>query len=105
MAATPPSRVLSHPTSHFTVCHTPTKGLAIFAHRPIRAGTRILSEAPLLVILNTEYLAQDVDKEFAKLSEADKKKVWSLASAHGQDESKWPKGGAHPSCDAREKKR
>jgi hypothetical protein len=41
-------------------------------------------------ISNGNYLKEDIEEAFAKLSETDQKLYWGLASAHGQDPKMWP---------------
>jgi SET domain len=81
--------ITAPPNCCFTICSTSNKGYSIFAKAPIARGTLILAEKPLLRITKAHYLAEHVEEAVEKLNEEDKKKYWSLASAHGQDASKY----------------
>jgi hypothetical protein len=90
--------------SPFTIKEAAGKGLGAFAKRSIAKGELILAEKPLLRIRQAHYLAEDVEAEYDKLAEDQKKAYMSLASAHGQDPSRYPSApAAH--VEKREKKR
>ena len=91
--------------SCFTIKNVPGKGLGVFATRDIKSGELILAEKPLLQIHTAHYLAEDVEAEFEKLSEEKKESYMSLASAHGQDPSKYPSSTHSDVTDKRERRR
>lgn len=66
------------------------KGYGCFAIKDIKRGTRILADAPLLVVPAGHYLQSDIEKAFDRLSPADKSLYFTLASGHGQDPTWWP---------------
>jgi hypothetical protein len=66
------------------------KGLGVFATRDIKRGERIISESPLIVISERDYFAADVERAFNRLSDTDKARYMSLASAHNFDVKSWP---------------
>ncbi|KAF2429205.1 SET domain-containing protein [Tothia fuscella] len=77
-------------TSLFSVHLTPDRGYAVFANAPIKKGTLLLSETPLIRIHKTHYLNHDVVTAYNKLSPSRQQRYWTLASAHGQDSSRYP---------------
>lgn len=82
------SQVPTTPTNPFyEILQTPCKGISIFAKAPIPRGTLILAEKPLMRVTKAHYMAEHVEEAVEKLTTKDKKKYWSLASAHGQDKS------------------
>ena len=89
----------------FTIKEVPGKGLGAFATRDVEPGDFILAEKPLLQIQNAHYLAEDVEAEFNKLTEEKKAVYMSLASAHGQDPSKYPTATSSEVTDKRERRR
>jgi hypothetical protein len=80
--------ITAPPNSLFDIRLNPSKGYSVFAKSQIPEGTLILAEKPLLRVITSYYLAEHVEEAFEKLSEVDKKKYWSLASAHGQSSSR-----------------
>lgn len=82
----------------------PGKGLGAFAIQPVKRGTRILAEAPLLSIAQSEYLEADIQRSFDKLSAEDKAKYFTLHSNHGQDPKNWP-STIHPRTHEAERQR
>ncbi|KAF2758890.1 SET domain-containing protein [Pseudovirgaria hyperparasitica] len=71
------------------VRHIAEKGYGTFALVDIPRGTRIMSEAPLIVMENPRWLTADLEKEFSKLSPDDQAAYMSLHSAHGQNPQYW----------------
>jgi hypothetical protein len=90
--------------SPFIVKEVPGKGLGAFATRNIFKGELILKEKPLLRIERSHYLAEDIEAEYNKLSDDQKKAYMSLASAHGQDPTRYP-ANVSPHVEKREKRR
>jgi hypothetical protein len=80
--------ITTPPNSIFEIRLTPCKGYSIFAKAPVPRGTLVLAEKPLLRVTKAHYLAEDVEEAIEGLNEEDRKKYWSLASAHGQDSSR-----------------
>lgn len=68
---------------------SPTAGLGLFAARPIPAGTRILSDPPLLSIPTGYYTASDVSRALAAAPPAARTAFEALHSAHGLDAREW----------------
>ena len=91
-------------SSFFELKALPGKGLGCIATQSIRKGTRILEETPLLAISKQFYFGDEVESEFAKLSEEKKIAYMNLASAHGQDKRDWPQS-ILPSVDKMERRR
>ncbi|ORY08989.1 hypothetical protein BCR34DRAFT_625973 [Clohesyomyces aquaticus] len=81
-----------------------SKGYGCFALKPIKIGTRILADSPLLIVREAEYLLVDIQAEFDKLSATDQALYYTLHSAHNQDPNNWPKG-IHPTVLGRERQR
>ncbi|KAL1798116.1 hypothetical protein ACET3X_002153 [Alternaria dauci] len=75
---------------YYTIRAIPNKGYGCFAVRDLSRGTRILSEAPLLVVPIAEYMLSDVEKAFAELTPAQQALYHTLHSSHGQDPKNWP---------------
>lgn len=75
------------PNPFYEIRATPCKGISIFAKVPIPRGTLILAEKPLMRVTKAHYMAEHVEEAVKKLTSKEKKKYWSLASAHGQDQS------------------
>ncbi|KAE9962293.1 hypothetical protein BLS_000565 [Venturia inaequalis] len=92
------------PNPFYEIRQTPDKGISIFAKAPIPRGTLILAEKPLMRITQAHYMAEHVDEAVEKLTAKDKKKYWSLSSAHGQDRSRYP-SRIHPDVPEHEKSR
>ncbi|KAF1951200.1 SET domain-containing protein [Byssothecium circinans] len=80
------------------------KGYGCVALQDIKRGTRILADSPLLIVPIAEYVKADVERPFEKLSPADQKLYFSLASGHGQDPKNWP-SKIHESVRGRESQR
>ncbi|KAF2644115.1 SET domain-containing protein [Massarina eburnea CBS 473.64] len=80
------------------------KGYGCFALRDLERGTRILADAPLLIIPIALYMKEDVEKAYEKLSQEEKNIFLTLASAHGQDPRDWP-NKIHARVSPREKLR
>ncbi|KAF1967831.1 SET domain-containing protein [Bimuria novae-zelandiae CBS 107.79] len=77
------------------------KGYGCFALKDLKRGTRILSDRPILSLLNGDYLKADIEEAFEKMSAEEKELYWSLASANGQDPKTWP-SQIHESVKGRE---
>lgn len=84
---------------------SPGKGLGVFATENIKAGTRIMAESPLLIVDHEHYLKQEIEAEFEKLSEENKKRYFELSSNHGQDPTAWPRRGIHEDAPEDERQR
>jgi len=82
----------------------PNKGYGCFALKSIPRGTRILADEPLIYVKEQAYYRADIEREFEKLSAADKKLFFSLYSAHNQDPDAWPKE-IHETVSSRERQR
>ncbi|KIW03496.1 uncharacterized protein PV09_05263 [Verruconis gallopava] len=78
----------------FALKETQDKGIGAFAIRNITRGELVLSERPLLRIVGSRYLAADVQAQYDKLGDVQKAVYMSLASAHGQDASRYPSTSA-----------
>ncbi|KAF2817660.1 SET domain-containing protein [Mytilinidion resinicola] len=87
----------------YEVKHT-QKGYGAYALKPIKRGTRILAEHPLLRINHRAYFKADVEAAFAKLSPEDQKRYFELHSAHGQNPAHLPQG-VDASLPAKERQR
>jgi hypothetical protein len=83
---------LEHGMSHkpFEIKPSLGKGIGAFAVVNIRRGSRIIAEAPMLIISNPRFTAADVERAFDRLTYADKEKYLELSSSHGQDPKDWP---------------
>ncbi|TKA63580.1 hypothetical protein B0A49_07475 [Cryomyces minteri] len=66
-------------------CPLPGKGRGLIATQPIRRGTRIISEPPLLAIPAREYSAAQIESQFLNLSVAGQDAFLSLYSAHEEN--------------------
>lgn len=82
----------------------PGKGYGCFAIKPLKRGTRILADSPLLIVPIGHYLQSDIEAAFEKLSSAEKTLYFSLHSGHGQDPRNWP-DKIHPEVAGRERQR
>lgn len=82
----------------------PGKGVGCFALKPLRAGTRILAEDPLLIVPITDYVQADIQEAFDKLSPDQKELYFTLHSEHGQDPRAWP-SQIHHTVTGRERQR
>jgi hypothetical protein len=91
--------------SCFTIKDVLGKGLGAFATRNIAKGELILAEKPLLQIRLAHYIAEDVEAAFNQLPKDKQDTYMSLASAHGQDPSKYPSSTSSEVTDKRERKR
>lgn len=80
------------------------KGFGCVALKPLKQGTRILEEKPLLVIHDTQYLLSEIEGEYNKLTAEDQRLYFSLHSNHGQDPRMWPTS-IHPTVPALERQR
>ena len=89
---------------YYEIRPIPGKGYGCFALKPIKRGTRILADPPLLVVPIAEYYQPDIQAAFDKLSPTDQALYFSLHSANGQDPANWPRQ-VHPSVTAREHQR
>ncbi|KAL2357328.1 hypothetical protein BJ546DRAFT_439126 [Cryomyces antarcticus] len=69
----------------YKCCSLPGKGLGLIAMQPIKRGTRIISEPPLLAIPAREYSAAQIESQFLSLSVADQNAFLSLYSAHEEN--------------------
>lgn len=84
------SKVLVTPPNPFyEIRQTPDRGISIFAKAPIPRGTLILAEKPLMRVTQAQYMIEHVEEAVEKLTAKEKKKYWSLASAHGQDRNRY----------------
>ncbi|KAF2469942.1 SET domain-containing protein, partial [Lindgomyces ingoldianus] len=82
----------------------PEKGFGCFAINPIKRGTRILADSPLLIVPIAEYFQTDIQAAFDKLTHAEQAFYFTLHSAHGQDPANWPRR-IHDSVVGRERQR
>jgi hypothetical protein len=89
---------------YYEIRAIPGKGYGCFALKLIKRGTRILADAPLLVVPIANYLQQDIQEAFEKLSLAEKNQYFTLHSGHGQDPKNWP-SRIHESVSEYERKR
>ncbi|KAF2746377.1 SET domain-containing protein, partial [Sporormia fimetaria CBS 119925] len=78
------------------------KGYGCFAIKPIKRGTRIIAESPLIFCPVAFYYENDIKEPFSKLSPEQQALYFTLHSAHNQDPSKYPKH-IHPSVDESER--
>tara|TARA_R110002003_G_scaffold171_18_gene14037 strand:+ start:3331 stop:4131 length:801 start_codon:yes stop_codon:yes gene_type:complete len=80
------------------------KGYGCFSLKPIKRGTRILAEDPLLIVPVAHYLQSDIQKAFDRLSPEQQRLYFTLHSGHGQDPKNWP-SRIHESVDPLERQR
>ncbi|KAF2851701.1 SET domain-containing protein [Plenodomus tracheiphilus IPT5] len=93
------------PKNHFyEVRAIPGKGFGCFALKDLKRGTRILADSPLLIVPMADYLQEDIQAAFDKLTPREKELYFSLHSGHGQDPRNWP-SQIHPSVDGKERTR
>ncbi|QDS76147.1 hypothetical protein FKW77_007366 [Venturia effusa] len=92
------------PNPYFEFRQLPDRGISIFAKASIPRGALITAERPLMRVTKAHYMAEHVEEAVERLPADDKKKFWSLASAHGQDRSKYP-SRIHPDVAEHEKNR
>jgi hypothetical protein len=89
---------------YYEICAIPGKGYGCLALKSIKRGTRILADDPLLVVPIAEYMQEDIQKAFDKLSPEQKNMYFTLHSGHGQDPKAWP-SRIHESVNEWERKR
>jgi hypothetical protein len=77
--------------SYYEIRNVPGKGYGCFAIAPIKRGTRILSDSPLLIVSIADYFKEHIQGAFEKLSPDEQALYFTLHSAHGQDPDMWPK--------------
>lgn len=53
-------------------------------------GTRILTDAPLLIVTMAAYMKADIEAAFSALSPSQKTLYFTLHSSHGQPATNWP---------------
>ncbi|KAI9693397.1 MAG: hypothetical protein M1820_009326 [Bogoriella megaspora] len=76
----------------YAIQPSPGKGLGVFATKPIKYGTRILCEKPLIAIRDTCYTQDNVEKAYRNLDLDAQRAFLNLASAHTIDPAAWPAG-------------
>ncbi|KAH9867086.1 hypothetical protein IAQ61_007678 [Plenodomus lingam] len=82
----------------------PGKGYGCFALKDLKRGRRILADHPLLIVPMADYLQEDIQTAFDKLTATEKELYFSLHSGHGQDPRSWP-SQIHPSVNGKERTR
>ncbi|KAI8943141.1 hypothetical protein NX059_001171 [Plenodomus lindquistii] len=93
------------PKNHFyEVRAIPGKGFGCFALKDLKRGTRILADNPLLIVPMADYLQEDIQAAFDKLTDPEKELYFSLHSGHGQNPKDWP-SQIHPSVHGKERTR
>ncbi|KAL5119642.1 hypothetical protein ACEQ8H_002488 [Pleosporales sp. CAS-2024a] len=92
------------PNSCYEIRQVPGKGCGCFATAPIKRGTRILADSPLVIVPIAKYLASDIGSVFEKLTADEQAQYLSLHSGHGQDPKTWP-SRIHESVTPRERQR
>jgi hypothetical protein len=75
---------------HYEIRAVPGKGYGCFAVKPIKRGTRILADDPLLIVPVVHYMHSNIQVAFDKLSADEQKLYFTLHSGHGQDPKTWP---------------
>ncbi|KAF2628500.1 SET domain-containing protein [Macroventuria anomochaeta] len=90
--------------AYYEIRALPGKGYGCIAIQNISRGTRILTDAPLLIVPMADYMKTDIELAFSSLASAQKALYFSLHSGHGQPASAWP-SQIHPSVPARERQR
>ena len=94
LSSTSPADVL------YALRESPGKGKGLFATKPIKCGTRILAEAPLLHVNQVYYSKGDVEISFEKLSASSQIAFLDLSSCHRSDPRVWLDGTSFDPCSA-----
>jgi len=88
----------------FEIKQADSKGLGVYATVPIKPGTLILAESPLLRVNTDYYFKSDIEALFAALPPSKQEIYLSLSSAHGQPHD-WYPSKIHPAVSEEERKR
>ena len=88
----------------FEIKQTDPKGLGAYATSPIKPGTLLLSEPPLLRVNTDYYFKSDIETLFAALPPSKQEIYLSLSSAHGQPRD-WYPSKIHPTVSEEDRKR
>lgn len=88
----------------FEIKQTGPKGLGAYATSPIKPGTLLLAEPPLLRVNTDYYFKSDIETLFAALPPSKQEVYLSLSSAHGQPGDRYP-SKIHPAVSEEERER
>jgi hypothetical protein len=88
----------------FEIKQADPKGLGAYATSPIKPGTLLLAEPPLLRVNTDYYFKSDIEALFANLPQSKQEVYLSLSSAHGQPRD-WYPSKIHPAVSEEERKR